>query len=66
MIFSYSFSAITAFGYNSLAFFSKPELSEQEFRLVPGAKPESLTVIEIGRNSSTLSLRLTSGVANSI
>ncbi len=37
-----------------------------EFRLVSGAKPESLTVIEIGRNSSTLSLRLTSGVANSI
>jgi hypothetical protein len=37
-----------------------------EFRLVSGAKPESLTVIEIGINSSTLSLRLTSGVANSI
>jgi len=35
-------------------------------RLVPGAKPESLTVIEIGRNSSTLLLRLTSGAANSI
>jgi len=43
MIFSYGFSAITAFVYSKLAFFSKPELSEQEFRLVEGAKPESLT-----------------------